>query len=193
MVIRIHNLSKWARLKPGDVLQLNGQHARKIRVEFNCPAPTRIDALEGDKMTFLAVVHGYEVLEFSSAAEVQLVCTSDDDVFFFTNDGDNIANENLEAVAFTKVLGRRAARNPELELMMFKAERRLERRLAAQRAEFETMLAAQREALGHDPETGEVIDDEVGDAAGLGSASDAKGGEAGAGQSPASGADDGGA
>lgn len=158
MVVRIHNVGKWAVLKAGDMLELNGVEGRRIRVEFNCPAPTRIDAIEGDKATFLAVVQGHEVVEFVAGAQVHLVATSEDEVWYFTNDGQEVAAVRPEAVSFTKIASRRA-RNPELERMMFKMEQNMQRRMDAQFAELEAMREAMAEREGADPETGELPDE----------------------------------
>lgn len=171
MVVRIHNVGKWSVLKPGDMLELVGQAARKVRVEFNCPAPTRVDLVEGDKMTFLAVVEGHEVIEFVAGVEVYLAPTSEEEVWYFTNDGEQVAQARPEAVTFTKIASRRA-RNPELERMMFKMEQNMLRRTAALEAE----LAEIRAAAPYDPETGEVAD-EVGDGTADGTAGEATGGE----------------
>lgn len=167
MVVRIHNVAKWAVLQPGQMLELSGQHQRKVRIEFNCPAPTRLDLVEGDKGTFLAVVQGHEVVEFTASGEVHIVPTSEDEVWWFTNDGDQTASATPEAVSFTKIASRRS-RNPELERMMFKMEQNMLRRQDALFAEMQAM--AQLETP-HDPETGEIEDDEIG-----GGASDGTGG-----------------
>lgn len=162
MVVRIHNVSKWAALQPGQLLELKGLQPRKVRVELNCPAPTRVDLVEGDKTVFLCIAHGYEVVEFSAGQDVYLSCTSEDEVWYFTNDGDVTAFDAPEAVSFTKIATRRA-RNPDLERIMFKAEQNALRREAALRAEFEAAIAARdaaAAAVPHDPETGEVIEDE---------------------------------
>lgn len=163
MVVRIHNASKWSRLEVGHMLELPGtDEVRKVRLEVNCPAPTRLDVIIADKPVFLAVVQGYEVVEFSAAGTVVLSADSESDVFYFTNDGDQIAVDRPLAVSFAKVATRRA-RNPELEMMMFKAEQNIQRRLAAQQEEFEAMREARRleaEAQGADGETGEVNADD---------------------------------
>lgn len=157
MVVRIHNTGKWSQLKAGDILELTAMQRRKVVLHVNCPAPTRFDVIEGEKATFLAVVQGLEVLEFSAGPEAHVVATSEDEVWFFTNDGDQHASERPEAVSFTKIASRRT-RNPELEHMMFKMEQNMSRRLTALAAEMAEMAAA----APHDPETGEVIDGEVG-------------------------------
>jgi hypothetical protein len=105
-----------------------------------------------------------------------LACTSESEVWYFTNDGDLIAMERPEAVSFTKIASRRA-RNPELERMMWKMEQNMERRLAAQRVEMEA-LRQQLEAERVDPDTGEVHDEPEADD-GAGATGDAAGDEPG--------------
>nr|QJB21595.1 MAG: hypothetical protein [Microvirus sp.] len=179
MVVRIHNIGKWNVCQPGKVLELAGTHKRKIRLEVNCVAPTRVDVIEGEKGTFLAVVQGYEVIEFVAGAQAHVAFTSDDEVWYFTNDGDEIAAERPEVVSFTKIASRRA-RNPELELMMFKQQQNINRRLDALAAENAAMRAVMEAAVPHDAETGEVIEnDENGGAAAGGPAGEVGGGGAG--------------
>lgn len=170
MAIKFNNLDKWARLAVGSVLQLPGEKLRRVRVELNCPAATRVDVVEHDreaKVTFLAVVEGHETIEFIAQNLVELVFTSDDDVWYFTPDGDLVATEIPEATSFTKIASRRA-RNPELELLMFKQQQNIERRMSAIQAEFDARIA--EAGVRHDPSTGEVDDDEDGatDASGSG-------------------------
>ena len=189
MVIKIHNVTKWSELKPGEALTLRGQEGqpRKVRVELNCVAPTRVDLVEGDgSVWFLGTVEGFEVVEFSTeAAEAQLVPTSEGEVWFFTNDGDQIAvDRSMEAESFTKVMQRRV-RNPQLEAIEWKMRQNMERRFAQQAAELEALRAAQAKLAGADPVTGEV---EGGEADVGGGASD---GAAGGGTPAAGGTADG--
>jgi len=187
MVVRIHNVSKWVKVPEGKVIELVGDRDRKVRIEVNCPEPTRFDVVEGDFLTFLAVVQGYEVLEFVAGAQAHVVPTTEGEVWYFTNDGDQIAEERDDLVSFTKIASRRA-RNPELELMMFKMNQNMERRMAQQAAEMAAMLAAQAAEVPHDPETGEVIENgEVSSGNDLGTASPPAGGEGGAAEQPAAG------
>lgn len=178
MVVRIHNLSKWLALQPGEMLELKGQDKRRVTLEVNCPALTRFDVVIGDVPTFLAVVQGWETLQFSAPAECFLVATSDDEVWYFTNDGDQIAAQRPEAVTFTKIANRRT-RNPDLERMMFKMEQNALRREAALRDEIDAMRAAQAEE--------EDEADEVGDGSVDGAQGAAAGGEGGVTEPPAEG------
>lgn len=161
MVVRIHNVGKWAMLKAGEVLELQGDRLRKIRLEVNCPAPTRFDVVEGEKLTFLAVVVGHETLEFTASADAHVVPTSVEEVWFFTNDGDQVAFDVPGAVSFTKVMNRRA-RNPEQEMIMFKMEQNMLRRMEAQSAEINALrLVAEAKAAGANIETGELEEDDA--------------------------------
>lgn len=164
MVVRIQNIGKWAALAPGDILPLLGEGLRKVRLEVNCPAPTRFDVVENingeNKLTFLAVVVGHETLEFSvTGAEAHIAPTSDSEVWFFTNDGDDVSFEVPGAVSFTKVMNRRT-RNPAQEMMMFKMEQNMLRRMELQAAEIaELRQVAEARAAGANTETGELEDE----------------------------------
>lgn len=153
MVIKLHNTDKWELLETGKVLAFKGNVPRLVRVEFNCVAPTRIDLKEAERGTFLAVVQGHEVIEFTCSGDAELIATSDDEVWFHTDYGDGLAFESF-AESFTKLANRRV-RNPDLELMMFKAEQRINARLAELDKE-RAALAAERvsENVGVAPSAG---------------------------------------
>lgn len=165
MVVRVHNVTKWQELPSGEVLALVGVERRKIRLELNCPEPTRFDlvwkppAAQSEDSVFLGVCDGLDVIEFSApAGECKVVPTSESEVWFFTNEGDQIAVPRPETATFTKVATRRT-RNHELELMMHRLEQNMARRLGLQAAEIERELLRRQEAAraaGADPETGEV-------------------------------------
>lgn len=156
MVVRIHNPTKWARLEQGQMLALPGAGSRKVRLELNCSAPTHVMLQEGEggQTFFLAVVDGMEVIEFAAGPDAFVICTTDGEVWYFTNDGDAGSYEVPNAVSFAKIANRRS-RNPQLEMMMWKMEQRMNARLAQQAEE----LAAWQAAHGADAETGEVDDD----------------------------------
>lgn len=155
MVVRIHNVGKWSQLKPGALIELTKTMGRRVRLQVNCEVPTRFDVIEGERGTFLAVVEGLETIEFTAGADAYIGAspsTDSGEVWYFTNDGDQVAADRPEAVSFTKIASRRT-RNPELEHMMFKMEQNMNRRIAALAQEM-----AQYQAP-HDPETGEVTDE----------------------------------
>ena len=156
MVVRIHNVTKWEVIDPGSVLRLTGADGepRKVRVELNCPEPTRVDLVGADgRVFFVAVVTGYEVVQFTTYdAECHLAFSTDGEVWFFTNDGDQIGvDRSMVTESFATVMQRRA-RNPELERMMFKMNQNIERRLAQQAAELEAIKRAREEEVVDVPE-----------------------------------------
>lgn len=185
MVLRIHNVGKWSVLEPGHVLNLKGEQLRKVRVDVNCERPTPFHIVEGGELgriTFVGVVTGLETLEFSiSGGEAHLTATSDGEVWYFTNDGDSHSNEDLEPVNFATIIPQRAARNPEMERMMWRIEQNMNLRLQQQQSEFDAIMAqqAQREAAAQTPEPPkeEAKPDENGAGASAGTASKAKSGK----------------
>lgn len=157
MTIKIGNVSKWSRLPIASALELSGETPRKVRLELNTTMPTHVVAIDNkDQERFLAMVNGLETLEFITDGPVAIACTTEGEVWYFTQDGDNDAIELPLEVPFTKIAQRRH-RNPELELLMYKQQQNIERRLAQQQNEFEERLAA----LGtpYDQNTGEVDED----------------------------------
>lgn len=191
MVVRLNDIAGWNRLNPGLKLALPSEEPRKVRLEVNCPAPTRIDALVGGVVHFLAVVQGYEVIEFGAPGVVEVVLDSELETYYRTDDGESIAvvlpdNEP----SFTTPMERQV-RNPHLEAIEFKMRQNMlafEERMGADRAALEARLVA-AEARAKAAE-GKV--DAVGlggpgrgDPAGEPDAAGAAGSDAGAEQQPA--------
>lgn len=173
MVVRIHNLGRWA--KVGDnVLELPGKGQRKVKVELNCAGETRVDVVELDKpdapATFMWAGRGLVELEFWATGLVQLVCVSEDDVYYFTNEREGQAVRNIDAKSFTKIANRRA-RNPELDAIMLRAEINMNRRLARLEMEMERKYGGIARRI--DLNTGEIIDADS-DGHGGGNAGEAK-------------------
>lgn len=162
MVVRIHNLGKWSRLDAAQamVLELPHHDGRKVRLSVNCEHDAAFTVVEIDKegspATFLGHAKGLEDFEFYVKGTVQVVATSEGDVWYFTNDGaDPGAVLNVEAVSFTKIANRRA-RNPELEAVMWKAEVNMNRRMA--RLEAEAMARIEGRLVNINRDTGEIED-----------------------------------
>lgn len=165
MVVRIHNLTKWSVIQPGEALDLPGEELRNVVLDLRVTERTRVDVVADGGVWFLAVIEpadGVQRLEFGVTGKVELAFSTDGEVWFFTDDGDSIAYENPEAVSFTKIANRRS-RNPQLEMMMFKQEQNARRREELLMAEIAAMRAA-----GINPETGEVDGDDTGTTGGTG-------------------------
>lgn len=167
MVIRIHNLDKWQRLPEGKLLVLPAEGQRKIRLALNVSAPTHVEVVQGDKGTFLTVVNpgAPETLEFTIEGTAQILCTTEGEVWHHSHEGEETSFDVPDAQTFTRIASRRA-RNPQLEMMMFKAEQNMARRLNALAAEYEERIQAA--GVRHDLETGEIDEDDGGQGEGSG-------------------------
>lgn len=149
MVVRIHNLGKWKSLAIGSILHLDGMADRRIRLDVNCVAPTRFDVVDDTGvLTFVGVVQGLETLEFHAQGElIQVHATSQDEVFYYTADGESVAVEYPDEESLTTPENRRE-RNPAVEAFMQKAEANIMRRVALGLAEIEMRRARELEAEG---------------------------------------------
>lgn len=164
MAVKLENLSKWTRLPVGKPLALDGKQDRWIRLHVNCAVPTHFTAVpftedseEPGDPVFLAVVQGRETIEFVASGYVEIIVTGEDDIFYFTPDGDQIAVEFEDARSFTKIASRRA-RNPELEYLMYKQQQNIERRMTAMQSDYAAQIAAM--GTRYNVDTGEVDDDD---------------------------------
>lgn len=166
-MVRVHNVTKWARLPKGEELEIVGDALRRVRLEVNSPERAKAYLVREDAPpVFLAVSEGLGVIEFSTPAEkVRVQFVSDEPVWYYTAEGDQIAVARPESPSFVRVASRRE-RNHELEQMMFKMEQNMNRRIALQfedleraRAQLEAYRASQAVAAGADEETGEVSDE----------------------------------
>lgn len=160
MTVKFQNIPDWEQLESGNSLVLDGREGpRRIRIKFNAEKKIVVMLQRDDMDDFpLAVGEGLLPVEFVGQGQVKLYVACADPsieeafpVWWFTPDGTNTSVEIPDAEAFVKIAERRA-RNPEFELMQWKANQNIEKRL--RRAEAE--LAAKLEALNIDPDTGEV-------------------------------------
>ncbi|QCS37272.1 hypothetical protein [Tortoise microvirus 78] len=155
MAIKVGDLNRWKQLKLGDALALNSDRQRQVRLEVNVDQPTQVMAVRGTDVVLLGVVMGMDVIEFVTDGPTEVAFTTEGQVFYFTRDGDSEALDLVEEVSFATLANRRA-RNPQVELMFYKMNQNMERRLAQQADDFERRMAE----MGYDPDTGEVADDD---------------------------------
>lgn len=147
MVTRIFNTSKWTMLPAGKGLDFEGDHARVIEIEVNCPAHARLDAVDGKNITFLWAGQGYQKIQFRASERTVLGITSEDDIWYYTVDGDQYAVDKPQAVSFVDieaVLGREK-RNPQQDYILWQMQRNAREREEALLAEYDAM-AAERDA-----------------------------------------------
>lgn len=127
-MIRLGNLGRWVALPRGSKITFPGQDVRRVRLTVNSPGIAKLYIIDEDgELHFLAAPDRLEEVEFSWAGD--LVLTTDaEDVSFLTaeNEPEHIVIEDPEV--FTEI-AQRAARNPELERIMYMAQRNMERRL----------------------------------------------------------------
>lgn len=149
---RVHNLTKWKKLNPGAELQLPGGEGRTVRVEFNVTYPTVVHLVrgKGDDMKFVLVgrVDGVDFVEFTAPeGDLRLNCDSEGEIWYFTNDGQVVANDVSDQKHWTNIMTREQ-RNPQQDLMIWQMQQNAKRREHQLQAELLRMQEreAEREA-----------------------------------------------
>lgn len=136
---RMYNISKWKRLDEGQSLHFDGDRPRVVRIEVNSRDLVGLylfEALTG-KTVFLSASQGRDTIEFHCGGAFSLV--SDGEAFIYTADGEFIHHEAVDPVIFTRITERRQI-NPEILAIQRMMNLNIERRLAAQRDEFNAIL-----------------------------------------------------
>lgn len=129
-MIKLDSLSRWHNLKKGDVLTLYGDTFRRVRLNVNSPGLARLYIVNGDgEMSFLATTERRDVVEFAHGGDI-CITTEDDDVSFYTAENEPTFTIIENAEVFTQI-ATRAARNPDLEHLMYLQEVNMQRRFAA--------------------------------------------------------------
>jgi len=157
MVIRIHDSARWRKLPNKKTLLLTGDKARKVLLEVNCPEPTQFYLVEGERSTFMANVHGLETIEFYADGVCEVVPTSEGDIWYYTDDGDETGYET-DNPSFVRIWQRQTV-NPDLARIMQRVEYNMERKAARIKDELDAYLArreAEIVAARANPETGEI-------------------------------------
>lgn len=136
---RMFNVAKWARIGEGEVLDFNGNRPRVVRLEVNAPSPSRLYLYDRDEGggIFLAKVDGRDSVEFHAGGKFSLM--ADAECYVYTADGQHIHHEAIDPVIFTRITERRQI-PAEIAHMQQMMQINIERRLAAQRSEFNDLL-----------------------------------------------------
>lgn len=136
---KLHNISKWTRMVEGGSLRFESVRPRMIRLEVNSPDSVRFYLLdmENETSTFLATTFGRETLEFFVGGP--FVLTSDAEAYVYTADGERAHHVAVDPVIFTRITERRTL-PPEIRAIQEMMQINVERRLAAQRDEFNAIL-----------------------------------------------------
>lgn len=136
---RMFNVTKWRALTEGQALTIDNERARVVRVEVNAPQPAGLYLFNAGNgaAVFLARVVGRDTIEFYSDGKFTLV--SDGEVYVYTADGETVHHESVDPVIFTRITERRQV-NPEIRRIQEVMNLNIERRLAAQRDEFNAAI-----------------------------------------------------
>lgn len=142
---RLFNIDKWQLLEDGKAVNFGNDAPRRIRLDVNAPDAAKLFYADGDgRITFLARVHGRDRIEFACYGAFSLTADGGD-IWFDTVDGEDFSFTIPDAVIITKIAERRA-RNHEFELMQYKMNQNLERRMQEQRDELERLWSRQQAA-----------------------------------------------
>jgi hypothetical protein len=147
-MIDLKNLDKWVRVAPGEGYEFAGRNQRTTTLEIRAETSTSVylyrPEKEGIDPIFLCNVDGYQKVRFRMPEGRWAVCGDEGAALYVATIETEAASIAFpDTVIFTKIAERRA-RDPRLEMMMFKMNQNLERRLQAQRAEDNRALEQRR-------------------------------------------------
>lgn len=136
MTQQLMDLKKWATLAEGKTVTFNRDNPRTVRLDVNTPDKVTLWISEpGHDAEFLALVEGRDRLEFSVDGKFELTVDGGN-CQFYTVDGLDFSMAPTDDTIFTKVVERRE-RNRDVELMMYKSQQNIERRLAEMQVDME--------------------------------------------------------
>lgn len=136
---RLFNVTKWRRLCEGQALPFSSERPRVVRLEVNAPRKVGLyilDVPSGDTV-FLALVEGRDTVEFHVGGAFSLV--ADGEVYVYTPQGEVIHHVSDDPEIYTRIVERKAM-NPEIAAIQRAMNINIERRLAAQRDEFNAAI-----------------------------------------------------
>lgn len=108
MVIKVRDPLRWVKLPDGEVISLEGEGRRPVRLEVNAVTDASFQAVYPDgTVVFLAAFKGMDVIEFIADGPMEVWVTSEGEVHFYTDDGRNIAFVD-DGQSFTKPPQRRS-------------------------------------------------------------------------------------
>ena len=138
-MIKLNELTRWRALAQGEVLTLPEGNSRRIRLEVNSPGRAPFYIVDSPtQMRFLAAPVGRDVIEFTAEGAVDIT-TGGDDVWIYTAELEPTYTVIEDAEVFTQI-ATRAARNPDMEHMMYLQQLNVERRMAQLQADMEASI-----------------------------------------------------
>lgn len=128
-MIKLDSIERWEHLAKGQTLTLPGGASRRVRLNVNSPGVAILHVVNEDgELQFLAAPQFRDVVEFAMAGDIRLT-TESEDVYFYTAENEPTFTIIDNAEVFTRIANR-AARNPDLEHLMYLQERNMQRRFA---------------------------------------------------------------
>lgn len=155
MAIKIGDVHRWRQMPVA--LSFPDPRVKRIRIEFNTSMPTviHVNDVIRNKATFVGLVNGNDFVEFTCEGPVEVLATSEGEVWFYTRDGDDEGVELHDENSFTKMM-RRRTRNPELERILWEQKQASIHRENQLLAQVQAMVAAIN--TGKATPDGEVIE-----------------------------------
>lgn len=167
-MIILNDIHKWVPVDAKEGIVFHNRNPRPITLDFNVDGEASMYILVGDEKTpyFLGLVKGRQTLKFVTPDKFVLVNkTIDVNAYVLSRDSTKVHREVLDEEIFTTLHEPRAV-DPDVQRMMDKINIGVQRRLAAQEAHYERMLAHEREnsaaaaaavaATGGDGDTGQA-------------------------------------
>ena len=159
MTIKIRDPRRWKRMPDDMALTLEGQGRRPVTLEVHTMGRVKFEAVYPDEtVAFLGIVEdAIEKIEFVAQGPVEvwaLPAVDGDviDVFFYTDEGRNLAFVNDGKVSFTvpHMRGSENERLIEMQALMLANSQRNEARMAGYLEKFREREAARRAAEAQD-------------------------------------------
>lgn len=151
-MIKLGSLNRWLALPVDAVITLPGEGIRRVLLGVNSPGVSPLYTVSDDgEVEFLASPDRLEEIEFYHEGDLKIT-TKSPDVFLLTSESLPMHFEVPDPETFTEI-ATRAARNPEMERVMYMAQVNMERRIAQIAAGVEERIgdaftAGQRAATG---------------------------------------------
>lgn len=128
MVIKVKDPTRWETLPADEVINLEGEGVRPIRLEVNAEVHASFMLRDiNDKFWFLAAFTGMDTIEFVADGPCEVWATSKKPVRFYSDDGRKVAFVDDGQVSFAKPHQRRSESEQLVYmqgLMLANAERR---------------------------------------------------------------------
>lgn len=164
MVIKIRDPKRWMVLPADEVMALEGEGRRPVRLEVNAVTDASFQAVypNGD-VHHLAAFKGMDTIEFVADGPMEVWVTSEGDVYFYTDEGRNLAFVDDGKVSFAKPHERRGESDQIIYMqgLMLANMQRREQQMAVYLAAAEARAAENENSGG--PVTGELPPDTGGE------------------------------